>query len=129
MEQTRRDFLMVAAGLTLATESSLLAGVSPSELAKYDALGLAELVKTKQISPLELIDDVARRIDRVNPKINAVLTKNFDLEKARGHAKAGAMGGQFAGVPVMLKNLTEYKEMVCINHAHSAVGSKGRPLE
>lgn len=110
MEQTRRDFLRAAAGLTLAAGPTLLASVNQSELAKYDGLGLAELVKTKKISPLELIDDVYRRIDRVNSKINAVLTKNFDFDKARDRAKTVAGSGQFAGVPVMLKNLTEYKD-------------------
>ena len=110
MEQTRRDFLLAAASLTVAAESTLAAGVSRGEFAKYDGLGLAELVKTKQVTPLELVDEVARRIDRVNSKINAVLVKNFDFEKARDRAKAGAGSGPFAGVPVMLKNLTQYKD-------------------
>jgi amidase len=110
VEQTRRDFLMVAAGLAVAAESTFAAGVSRSEFAKYDGLGLAELVKTKQVSPLELVDEVARRIERVNSKLNAVLIKNFDFEKARDRAKAGVGGGPFAGVPVMLKNLTQYKD-------------------
>lgn len=109
MSQTRRDFLITAAGFAVAAESSV-AGVSRGELAKFDALGLAELVRTKQISPLELVDDVARRIERVNSKLNAVLTKNFDFEKARDRAKAGAGSGPFAGVPVMLKNLTDYND-------------------
>ena len=110
MNQTRRDFLLTAAGLTLAAETKLHAGITRSELAKYDAIGLAELVKTKQISALELVDDVARRMERVNSKLNAVLTKNFDFEKARDRAKNGVGDGRFAGAPVMLKNLTEYKD-------------------
>jgi hypothetical protein len=42
-----------------------------SQLAGYDALGLAELIKRKQVSPIEVVDDVIRRVERVNPKINA----------------------------------------------------------
>jgi len=38
-----------------------------SQLASYDALGLAELIKRKQVSPIELVDDVIRRVERVNP--------------------------------------------------------------
>ena len=110
MTQSRRDFLLTATSLAVAAETKLFAGTGPSDLAKYDALGLAELIKTKQISALELVDDVARRIDRVNPKINAVLTKNFDIEKARDRARKGVGDGRFAGAPVMLKNLTEYKD-------------------
>ena len=110
MNPSRRDFLLTAAGAALAAPGNLFAGISQTELAKYDGLGLAELVRKKQITALELVDDVARRIDRVNPKINAVLTSNFDLEKARDRARKGVGDGRFAGAPVMLKNLTEYKD-------------------
>jgi amidase len=119
MNHTRRDFLkksavftIVTAGGSMLTETAGATQVKPkpSELADYDSLGLAELIKKKQISPLELVDDVIRRVERVNPKINAVLTKLFDLEKARERVKQGIGDGPFAGVPVMLKNLTQYKD-------------------
>jgi amidase len=119
MDHARRDFLKKAAVFTLATaggsllcEYAAAAQVKPklSELANYDALGLAELIRKKRISPLELVDDVIGRIERVNPKINAVLTKLFDVEKARERAKQEIGDGPFAGVPMMLKNLTQYKD-------------------
>jgi len=118
MGHARRDFLKKSAVFTLAAAGGSLlpeyaaTQVKPklSELASYDALGLAELIRKKQISPLELVDDVVRRVERVNPKINAVLTKLFDVEKARDRAKNGVVDGPFAGVPVMLKNLTQYKD-------------------
>jgi amidase len=119
MDYARRDFLKKSAVFTLATASpSMIAEYADaaqekpkfSELANYDALGLAELISKKQISPLELVDDVIRRVEQVNPKINAVLTKLFDVEKARERAKQGIGDGPFAGVPVMLKNLTRYKD-------------------
>ena len=120
MEHTRRDFLMRAVSFSLASASGSLfiarAGIGAqtkpvrSNLADYDALGLAELIKKKQVSALEVIDDVIRRIERVNPRINAVLTSAFDFEKARQRARGGAGEGMFAGAPVMLKNLTRYKE-------------------
>src|SRR5215510_8641755 len=118
MDHSRRDFLKKSAVFTLATAGASLAPEyaaarqkpTLSELANYDALGLAELIRKKQISPLELVDDVIGRVERVNPKINAVLTKLFDVEKARGRAKQGIGDGPFAGVPGMLKNLTQYKD-------------------
>src|SRR5262252_6166096 len=118
MDHFRRDFLKKSAVFTLATAGGSLlpeyaaAQVKPklSELANYDALGLAELIRKKQISPLELVNDVISRVERVNPKINAVLTKLFDVEKARERAKPGIGEGPLAGVPVMLKNLTQYKD-------------------
>jgi amidase len=39
------------------------------ELRKYDGLGLAELVRTKQISPAELVEYTIARIEAYNPKI------------------------------------------------------------
>lgn len=113
MTYNRRDFLKQSAAFSLLLAHPALAAQAKkqhSQLASYDALGLADLIKRKQISPLELVDDVIRRVERVNPKINAVLTKNFDVEKARARARSGTLEGIFAGVPVMLKNLQQYKD-------------------
>jgi len=109
----RREFLKQSAAFSLLISHPALAAQAKkqhSQLASYDALGLVDLIKTKQVSPLELVDDVIRRIERVNPKINAVLTKNLDLERVRARARSGALEGMFAGVPVMLKNLQQYKD-------------------
>lgn len=109
MSQTRREFLVRTAGLAALAQSPwTLSGAKPSSLASYDALGLAELIRKKEISPLELMDDIARRIARVNGKLNVVLEKNFDFDRARDQARAAAGAGMFAGVPVMLKNLVGY---------------------
>ena len=109
----RRDFVKQSAAFSLLLSHPVLAAQAKkqqSQLAGYDALGLAELIKRKQVSPVELVDDVIRRVERVNSKINAVLTKNLDFEKARARARSGALEGIFAGVPVMLKNLQQYKD-------------------
>jgi amidase len=109
----RRDFLKQSAAFSFLISHPALAAQAKrhhSQLASYDALGLADLIKRKQVSPLELVEDVIRRVEQVNSKINSVLTKNFDLEKARARARSAALEGIFAGVPVMLKNLLEYKD-------------------
>ena len=113
MTQTRRDFLKQSASFSLLLSHPALAAQvkrQHSQLASYDALGLADLIKRKQISPLELVEDVIRRVERVNQKINAVLTRNLDVEIVRARARKGDLEGIFAGVPVMLKNLQEYKD-------------------
>jgi hypothetical protein len=94
MDSIRRDFLKQSAAFMLATASGLGAAIAqvkprPSGLVDYDALGLADLIRKKRVSPLELVDDVIRRVEQVNPTINAVLPKLFDLEKARERAKQG----------------------------------------
>lgn len=114
MKLSRRDILKQSAALAIAAAGSSVLNAQTklraSELANYDATGLAELVRKKQITPLELVEDVLKRIERVNPKLNIVLTKNFDVEKARARAKQSLGDGAFAGVPVLLKNLCEYKD-------------------
>ncbi len=67
-----------------------------------DALGLAELVRSKQVSPLELVDDAISRCEAVNGTLNAVITKMFDHARAAAKHKLG--DGQFAGVPFLMKD-------------------------
>ncbi len=73
------------------------------EYDRYDALGLAELVRKKEITPGELCEEAIGRIERINPKINAVIRTMFDI--ARDQAKGKLPDGPFAGVPFLLKDL------------------------
>jgi len=73
------------------------------EYDRYDALALAELVRQKQITPLELCEEAIERIERVNPKINAVVTRMY--EQGRRAASESLSGGPFAGVPLLIKDL------------------------
>ena len=45
-----------------------------SELANLDATEQAELVRRKEVSPLELVDAAITRIEKVNPQLNAAVT-------------------------------------------------------
>lgn len=73
------------------------------EYEQYDATGLAELVKKKKVSPSELCETAIDRIEKLNPSLNAVVTKMYDsaLETARSRPPAGP----FCGVPFLLKDL------------------------
>jgi amidase len=73
------------------------------EYLKYDALGLADLVRRKQVTPQELLESAIARIEAVNPKINAVVTKMYD--EARRTIDGGLPDGPFKGVPFLLKDL------------------------
>jgi len=74
-----------------------------AEYGDYDALGLAELVRKKKISPLELVDEAIARAERLNPKLNAIIFKAFD--QAHEAAKTNPIDGLFAGVPTLLKDM------------------------
>ena len=69
----------------------------------YDGLGLAELVKKKEISSVELCEEAIARIEKVNLKLNAVITPMFEL--ARKSVQEPLPEGPYTGVPFLLKDL------------------------
>jgi amidase len=73
------------------------------EYAQYDGMGLAELVKKREVSPAEVCEEAITRIERVNPALNAVITTMYDL--ARETVQNNLPDGPFAGVPFLLKDL------------------------
>lgn len=75
------------------------------EYGDYDALGLADLVRGKEVEPKELVEEAINRIEALNPKLNAVINKMY--EKARLAAISGELTGNFAGVPILLKDITQ----------------------
>lgn len=70
--------------------------------AKTDALGLAALVQAGEIQPSELVEEAIRRIEALNPQLNAVVHTMY--EEAMAAAAAGPTG-PFAGVPFLVKEL------------------------
>jgi amidase len=77
--------------------------MNQSDYLKYDAVGLAELVAKREVSPDELLKVATERMAEVNPKLNAVI---LDLTaQARGAIDAGLPDGPFRGVPYLIKDL------------------------
>jgi len=74
-----------------------------SEYGNYDGLGLAELVRNKQVTPRELLDEAIDRTAKVDPQINAVVVKHYDF--ANQQIESGLPNGPFSGVPFVLKDL------------------------
>lgn len=73
------------------------------ELAWMDATAQAELVRRGDATPQQLLDAAIKRIELVNPLINAVITTMF--EDAYQAARSDILNGPFAGVPFLLKDL------------------------
>ena len=69
----------------------------------HDALGLAELVAAGEVKPEELLDEAIRRVESVDPRLNAVVIRCYD--EARRSVAAGLPEGPFRGVPFLLKDL------------------------
>jgi amidase len=74
-----------------------------AELAFADATTLADLVRKKEVAPLELVEAAIERIERLNPALNAVVTPMY--EQARTLARGPLPDGPFRGVPFLLKDL------------------------
>ncbi len=74
-----------------------------SDYDKHDGLGLAELVRRKEVKPSELVEEAINRIENLNPQINAVIHKMYD--PAKEAAKGDLPDGAFRGVPFLLKDL------------------------
>lgn len=68
-----------------------------------DATALAELVRTKEVKPIELVEAAIKRIEQVNPQLNGVVHEMYDL--AREAAEGSLPEGPFTGVPFLLKDL------------------------
>jgi len=72
------------------------------------ATELASLIRRKKVSALELLDHFLARVDKYNPKLNAIIW--MDRDKARKRAKAadaalkkGKRLGPLHGVPMTIK--------------------------
>ncbi|MEZ4604116.1 MAG: hypothetical protein R2861_12205 [Desulfobacterales bacterium] len=45
----------------------------------YDGIGLAELIQKGDISPQELCEEAISRIEKINPRLGAVVFPMFDI--------------------------------------------------
>lgn len=83
-----------------------------NELNFQSATKLAELIRAKEVSPVEVVEAHIQRIEEVNPKLNAFVTMTFDsaMEAARQSEQRITRGedvGLMEGVPVSIKDTIE----------------------
>lgn len=72
---------------------------------RCDAYDMAALVARGEISSAELVEAAIERIESVNDRVNAVVTKIYDRARERALTP---LTGPFAGVPILLKELAAY---------------------
>src|SRR5215469_4625039 len=68
-----------------------------------DATAQADLVRSGEMSPKDLVEAAIARIEAVNPQLDAVIRTRFD--QARAQAAGTLPDGPFRGVPILLKDL------------------------
>lgn len=105
---TRRGFLMSTAATAAVVASGPVAfgrSAAPDEYIDYDAIGMAELIKKGEISRTEAVEIVIRRIEALEPIINAVNTRTFD--RALKKAETIPKDSTFAGMPILIKDMID----------------------
>ena len=88
------------------------------DVTRLSALAMADLVRRRQISPLELAEAHLRRIEKLNPKLNAFV--HVDADRVRRDARAAewavsqAAGlGPLNGVPISIKSSIDVAGLRC----------------
>lgn len=99
---SRREFL--------ATQAAMLASAAPS--AGLLIATVSQEIRRKKVSPVELVQQCLKRIEALNPRLNAFIT--VTAEQALEEAKAreaeqmrGRVRGPMHGIPVGLKDLVD----------------------
>lgn len=82
-----------------------------TEFAYASATELARLIRNKEVSPVDIVDQLLARIEAINPQINAFCTVVSDdarAEAKRAEVKVmrGEELGPLHGVPIAIKDLT-----------------------
>ncbi|WP_058041191.1 amidase [Streptomyces roseifaciens] len=88
----------------------------PSEPYELTVAGAAEAVRTRRISPVELVDSVLGRIEQVEPRLRAFTTVTADhareaARKAESELAGNAPRGPLHGIPAGLKDLIDVAGM------------------
>ena len=81
-----------------------------ASLISKTAIQVRDLLRTGEVSPLDLLDTIEARIAEVDPAVNALPTLCFDRARARARAlmdKPIAERGLLGGMPVPIKDLVD----------------------
>ncbi len=82
---------------------------SDQELVRATACAIVDKLKSGEVSPLDLLDALERRIAEVDGKVNALPTLCFDRARTRAKAlmkRPAGDRGLLAGLPIPIKDLT-----------------------
>lgn len=88
--------------------------MAENEVAYRSATDLADAMAQQRVSPVEIMDQTLRRVETREPSLNAIVHRGFEeaMESARSAEAAiaaGEPGGPLRGVPVLMKDLFDFK--------------------
>jgi aspartyl-tRNA(Asn)/glutamyl-tRNA(Gln) amidotransferase subunit A len=84
--------------------------MADASLTQGTLAGLAALIQGKQVSPVEVVEAHIARIEALEPRLNAFITRTFDAARAAAkQAEAdiarGSYRGPLHGIPIAFKDL------------------------
>jgi len=87
-----------------------------SELTFLSAVAMAERIRKKEVSPVELVEAHLARIEKLNPRLNAFVQVDADGARRQARVAESAVAGNATlgplhGVPVSIKSSIEVKGM------------------
>ena len=91
------------------------------ELGRLDALATAERVRSREVSPAEVVRAAIERAKAVNPSLDAVACEDYD--RAIERAEQLAPHGTFAGVPTFIKDMTDVAGLPTRNGSDAFAGA------
>ncbi|MFT4047462.1 MAG: amidase family protein [Solimonas sp.] len=92
--------------------------LSAADYTRHDGLGLAELVRRGEVTPLELLETALSIAGRLDPQLNAIVTPMHEIARARA---AGALTGPFAGLPFLAKDISQEYAGVPVSYGSRAL--------
>jgi amidase len=113
---TRRQVLIGMAAMPLLKETLEGQSAAGSSICFMSAVEMAGLIRAKKLSAREALDAHLKQIERVNPKVNAIVTLVPEMA-AQAAAKADEMQahkeslGPLHGLPVAHKDLLETRSI------------------
>jgi amidase len=78
------------------------------DLCWIDAVGQADLVRSGEVTAIELTESAIERIERLDPIIGALVDRRF--QRARSEARSNEGGAPLSGVPFFLKDAVQHSE-------------------
>lgn len=79
-----------------------LHGDGMKEYGRYDATGLAELIRNREVSPQELLEAARERANATDSQLNAIVWRLDDEARIESRVR---LTGPFAGVPFLVKDI------------------------
>jgi amidase len=124
MSLSRRALMANAIAMTaLAAGCGTTTSVAETNndvLGDLDATGVAARIRAREITPAEALDAAIARTARVNPRLNFLAQEAY--EYGRAHA-AAAPAGPFAGVPTLIKDLSDVAGLPTRNGSRAFVNN------